>query len=531
MKVNVQLKDEVSLFVNEYYCNQYACLISGSFVEGLNNEFSDVDVIVFARDRNIVFNETLLYKVLKIQVIVIPVQNVADILWVDYLTCKGAFINMISKGVIVFDCNNFLKHLISHTKELELLGGRNLTDREVYMSKVKITSLLFDIMGGKNVDELLFSITELLDLITVFKLKINKYWCGEGKYRMKQIKKLDREFEARLILSVKEIYANKNKAPLISLTKELLDQHGGLLPYYSTANSLSKVSDDYLIIEIENDLNLKRIKKTIKGLSEFAKQIISQKINYYFFSSKSATVDKEEQNIYMVIETDKSFINDYLIDRLSFLVENREDLSKLSFPFQFDLIYRFSTKSIYSAVAPLFHKTSGFITEKPNRIFNTSFQIEFSLQFMQKIKNIWFKNNSQAFIAFNEYLLNCWIPEVYDNGVSFKTTDLINSKKNILLKFHTLYNDQKKELLQHYTSEKSADKSFFELLTTINEISDFDNIPLHQTYLVPNNVKDINIKQWSLYRETLFTLFAAVFIDNRFLSYIPFVIKKIELND
>ncbi|MGY0408804.1 MAG: nucleotidyltransferase domain-containing protein, partial [Polaribacter sp.] len=149
--INTKLVNNVTGFITTYYENQYSCLISGSYADGRNNEYSDVDVLVFTKDRNTVFNETLSYNKLKIQSIIIPVQNVQEILWVDYITCKGAIINMISKGYILFDSADYLKNLISHAQELEKLGGRPLTDNEVYMGRVRITSQLFDIMGGNDI--------------------------------------------------------------------------------------------------------------------------------------------------------------------------------------------------------------------------------------------------------------------------------------------------------------------------------------------------------------------------------------------
>lgn len=529
MKLNKNILQDIVLFINQYYSNQYACLISGSYVDGTNTEYSDIDVVVFVQDRNNVFNEMLSYKKLKIQAMIIPVQNIQETLWMDYITAKGAFIGMLAKGVIVFDHSNFLKHLIPHAKELKRVGCRLLTDHEVYMMRVKMTSLLYDLIDGENLDELLFTITQLIDFITEFKLKLNRIWCG--KYKIRSLGELDLEFQSKLLESVKEIFSNKNKIPLINLTTNLLNQHGGLLPYYSKANSLSKVYDDYLVIEIDNNSNSEIVKNTIRVLNDFVEQILMPKLNYYFFLSKPVHVNKVEQNIYMIIEADKHFINDYLIDRLNFLVKNKQEITKLLFPFQFDPVYKFSTKKIYASVTPLFHHVSKLIIEEPSKIFNTSFQIEWSLALMREIKKVWFKDDSNVFIAFNEYLLNCSLPLTYDNGINFRTTDLLKDKENTLKNFEAMYQNQKKELMESYNFSEIIEKSIVEFLRNSPKISDINAIPLYKTYLMADNLKDINVRQWSLYREILFTLFSIAFIDNRFVSFIPFVIKKIELND
>ncbi|MFH7017574.1 nucleotidyltransferase domain-containing protein [Flavobacterium sp. FlaQc-47] len=529
MKLNKDILKEITIFVNKYYSNQYACLISGSYVDGTNSEYSDIDVVVFVQNRNTVFNEMVSYKKLKIQAMIIPVQNIQETLWMDYITAKGAFIGMLAKGVIVFDHSNFLKHLIPHAKQLRQMGCMPLTDHEVYMMRVKITSLLYDIMDGKSLDELLFTITQIIDLTTEFKLRMNRIWCG--KYKIKSLGELDKTFQTLLLSAVEEIFGNKNKIPLIDLATSLLNQHGGLLPYYSKANSLTKVYDDYLVIEIDNNSNLEIVKKTIAVLNDFGKQIVVPKLKYYFFLSKPINVNKVEQNIYMIIEADKDFINDYLIDRLEFLVKNKREIAKLIFPFQFDPVYKFSTKNIYASLTPMFRQVSKLIIEKPNRIFDTSFQIEWSVSLMKEIKKIWFKDDSNVFVAFNEYLLNCFLPITCDNGMNFKTTDLLKDKENTLKKFEAMYNSQKREFTEIYNSSGVLEKSITKFLINSAETLNIEGIPLYKTYFINDNLKDINVKQWSLYREILFTLFSVVFIDNRFVSFIPFVIKKIELND
>jgi len=45
------LTSPITKFIHEYYSNQYATLLSGSHVDSKNNEFSDIDVIVFTTDR------------------------------------------------------------------------------------------------------------------------------------------------------------------------------------------------------------------------------------------------------------------------------------------------------------------------------------------------------------------------------------------------------------------------------------------------------------------------------------------------
>jgi hypothetical protein len=286
------------------------------------------------------------------------------------------------------------------------------------------------------------------------------------------------------------------------------------------------VFDDYLVIEIDNDSNHDRIRKTIAVLKNFVKQIRSYEINYYFFLSKPVVVNKREQNIYMIIEADKDFINDYLTDRLLFLVKDQHEISKLLFPFQFDPVYKFSTRKIYAKVAPLLRHVSNIITAKSDQILNTSFQIQFSIEIMKTIQKTWFSRDSKSFIDFNQYLLDCWLPISYDDGLSFKMDDLALKKEKILIKFDTMFDNQKKELLELYRERTKFENLTFTFLKNINYVRDIDNIPVFKSYPLRKSLTKIRTRQWSLYRETLFTIFSIALIDNRQISFIPFIMQK-----
>lgn len=532
MKINNKMVDEILIFLSKYYSNQYASLVTGSHVEGTNNEFSDIDVIIFTKDRNNVFNEMVLYNDLKLQTIIIPVQNLQEILWVDYATGQGTFVNMISKGHILFDKADFLKFLIPHTKELELLGAKPLSDYENYMARVKITSLLFDIKGADDIEEFLYTNANLIDLVTQFKLKASGSWCSEGKYRMKLIKALDAKFYQKLTASVAEIYGNKNKVPFINLATELLEQHGGLLPYYSKAHTLSKVSEDYLVVELDTDSNIERINYTIQILGEFLENVKQyKKINYYFFSSKPVIKNKAEQNVYLVIDTDKAYINDFLIDHLSFFISGKQNISRLLFPFQYDPVSRFSTKKIYHKLTPLFYSISNLMTTKKGRFFNASYQIQFAVHFLKEVKKIWFTNQPGMFSPFLQYLFDCWFVLTYDDGLSFKAEDMLESKKRNFEKFENLYEGQKKQLLNSYGSVSLIDKGVVAILEKARQIREIKNIPIYKAYLTPFGLSEMDKKHWSVYREVIFKTFSILFIDNRLISYIPFVVNKLESND
>lgn len=531
MGINEFILSEISNFLKTYYSNQFACLISGSYIDGKNNKYSDIDVLVFTKDRKKLFSETLPYNDLKIQVIIIPVQSIQEILWVDYTTCKGAYVDMLSKGKILFDNHFFLKNLVEHSKKLQLLGGQPLNEDVVYMTRVRITSLLDDIMGGNDVDELFFSISALVDELTILKLRFSGNWCGEGKHRMRQILALDEKFGTNLVNNIKEIYKNGNKTPLINWVKDSLKPYGGLLPYYSSlGHSFSKVTSDCLVIQVnaENKDDPKSIVKTIKIIGDFLDNLNSFKINYYFFFSAPIGKRNIVQNIYIAVETNEDFINNYLVDRLKFLISNKKGLVGLIFPFQFDPVYRFSDKILYGAVVPVFYKISQILIGNVDLMFDKNFQIKFSLTLFKELKNIWFENDSEKFILFLEYLMDCWHVYSYDDGLNSNTTEILRKKNLNLKEFNTSYSSQKEYLKNTYFKDEFNSKEVISYLQKIPKMKEIDNIPSYKSYLLGAKISHSNSKQWSFYKEFIYRMLSIILIDNQFISYIPFVILKLE---
>ena len=526
------ITEDLTLYIDKYHPDKYAYLVSGSYIDGTNNKYSDVDIVVFKKDINTVFNETSPYEDLKVQTIIVPIHSVQDILWADYTSCKGSFVDMVSKGIILHDESDFLKDLISHSKKLKEIGGRPLSDYESHQLRIEISSLLFDVMGSGNMNELIIPMNSIIDMVSELKIKSTGNWCGDGKCRMRHLKALDGVFYSNFIKAIDSFYNEKDKTPFVSIIKEEIERHGGMIAYYSKGSLLSKVTDNYMVVELDTKHgDILKTKNTIKVISDFIDDLKTNDIEYYFFSSKPIGKSKIEQNIYFIIHSDMTFINDYIIDRLRFLISNKEDLLKTTFPFQFDPTYMFSTSNIYSIVLPLFCAVSELFLSKPNRFFNQSFQMEFSLSFMRQIKNIWFANDSDSFVKFSDYLLECWMVFSYDDGLMFKIKDLLKNKDDVEGRFGKMYLEQKEDIVKIYKTENFMSEEINSILKSILDISDFSDIPEYKSYFLDKNLGVDVCKRWSLYKEITFRVFQVALIDNRFVAYIPFVISKIENND
>ncbi|MBE7633164.1 hypothetical protein F7642_02320 [Tenacibaculum finnmarkense genomovar ulcerans] len=533
MKLDKLIIEKIKNFVSSYYNYQYASMVTGSFVDGNNNEYSDIDVLIFTKDKRKVFSETLSYEELKIQAIVLPVQSIQEIFWVDYITGKGAYINMISKGLFLSGNSIFIRNLVSHAKKTKSLGVQPISDVEMYKSRVKISSLLDDIMGGKEISDLYLSIFGLIDEMTNLKLKCSGSWCGEGKHRMRQVRALDFSYYNKLILAIDSLYKNKNKKKIIELAKNQLDSYGGYLPYHSElGTTYSKVSSNSLVVEMKvkescDDIELLN---SVEEIKKFLDNLKFNNLSFYFYKSSPVGQNKLKQEIYIVIIADKDFLNDYLIDRLKMLVKNKNKIV-FNFPFKLDHEYRFTNNNLYAQVLPTFIKVSRFLIDNKNE-FNKEFQLKFSLIFLKKIKENIFENNSASFIAFIDYLFNCWFVNSYDDGLSQRSNELFDKRNNVLNSFNSLYQEQKKHLNYIYNESNIDDINLLEEeVKLLGKIRNVDSIPLYKAYLLGTEFNIKNRKKMSFYKEYVFRVLSTVLIDNYFISYVPFIISKIERNE
>ena len=120
--MNPKIIELVKEYIIENYSHQYATLITGSYAEGKETIYSDVDVIIFTTERIQKIIKTLNYKGITLQLIIFSVESIEYTLYEDFLSNKGVYIDMISKGFILLEPHHFLKHLKEYTTALKENG-------------------------------------------------------------------------------------------------------------------------------------------------------------------------------------------------------------------------------------------------------------------------------------------------------------------------------------------------------------------------------------------------------------------------
>lgn len=531
--MNNTLNKSIIQHINQYY-SDYACMLSGSYIDGSYNEYSDIDILIFTKDNNLVYNEMINIDNIKYQLIVIPVQKIGSILQNDFNTNTGVYLSMISKGVIIKDSEKkFLEALQEHVRELMSVGPKKMQEEELYFIKARITSLLYDVLGCKNKKELFFTIIELVDKLTTLKLLSSGNWCGQVKHKYYNLKKNDDIFLNELEQANKQYYINESTEALIKLTKEVLNQNGGVLPFYSQAKILTKTSYDYLVFEIgikkSSNKNKEELYQITKKIKSYIDSQTDNKGNYFYYSNNS--LSKSGIVIQFVIHASQSYINDFIIFRLNNILKiDSQSSIFVNLPIRFDPISTFFSMEIYYKLIPLFSHISDIclLTNKLD-YNNKESQLHEILFFFKKIRELWFNNKKDVFIEFLKYLNDCWLPYSYDDN--YKLGELKIVKEKILKNYTISYNQNKDILIKYYKMNVNYNEmDINNYLLRVAEISEIDCIPEYKTYFIKEDFHKYR-KEWVLFKEVISKVLDILFVDEGLKGYITYVIIKIEEND
>ena len=281
--MNPKIIELVKEYIIENYSHQYATLITGSYAEGKETIYSDVDVIIFTTERIQKIIKTLNYKGITLQLIFFSVESIEYTLYEDFLSNKGVYIDMISKGFILLDHHHFLKHLKEYTTALKEKGSTPLSKDEDEKYRSKITSYLLDIEGVKDTKRIFFVALLLIDVLAEFKLRLLRQWGGTGKTKSEFLRKVAPTFFEELQIATQMFFEKGDKDKLITITKELLDSTGGKFIQELNFQEFA-FSENMLVIQVSKVLHQKESAEIILAIVPFLKTL---SINAYHFISST----------------------------------------------------------------------------------------------------------------------------------------------------------------------------------------------------------------------------------------------------
>lgn len=287
---------------------------------------------------------------------------------------------------------------------------------------------------------------ELESKLTSLVLLSNGFWNGNVKYQYRNINSCSSEFFKQLKTSHIKYYAENDINPIVKLTRSVLNDVGGEMPYFSHIRILSKVSYNYLVFNIGiNDFrNSIELNNSIISIKNYIKEY-GVKNSYVF---RTRTDDKSElcMQLQYVIHANATAINNYIIPKINKIIEDKKVY--IYIPLRNNPAHPFS-QIIYKAITPIFDILSdifiknGVLISKENQIIYFLSIVEFlHTQF----------NNQEEFISFMHFYRNCIAVVPYE--LNFNIRD-ISSYTNIILNDYARRYSSFKSIIQSLNNNKN----------------------------------------------------------------------------
>lgn len=236
--------------ISELFPSIEAAVITGSFVDGTNSKYSDIDLILFSSiDQDFVV-ERMEYDNCNFDLIFIPIQNLSNIIKSDYFDYNGIYLNMIGKCIIVKDLINLILPL---RKFCENLYSHKTIYRQyslINQARSRFISTLDYFKSISSGGEIVFGVTALYQTILIYHKLINGNWSLKGKYNYLYLNQYYPEFISELDKASSTSILEMNPNGLVDFVENKLIKYLNCHYNLSTKDTLKVGYGTYIGIKI-----------------------------------------------------------------------------------------------------------------------------------------------------------------------------------------------------------------------------------------------------------------------------------------
>lgn len=215
-------------FINQFFPNCDGAVLAGSVVRGQGMATSDLDIVVFEKNINASYRESLIEFGWQIEVFVHNLSSYKHFFEMDYKNAKPSMQRMIVEGLILKD-EGILGVIKEEAKAMLEDGPERWTEETIRTKRYFITDVLDDFIGCQNRAEGIFIANTLANLLHEFVLRVNGHWIGTSKWIIRALKQYDETFAGYFVEAFDAFYQNGEKSRVIDLTDKVLMPYGGRL--------------------------------------------------------------------------------------------------------------------------------------------------------------------------------------------------------------------------------------------------------------------------------------------------------------
>jgi hypothetical protein len=513
----------------DYYLPDiFAACLTGSYVDQNFNEESDIDLWVLSYQRDYVFHETFIWDSLKMQVTHIPFTKVNEILWIDYFSRDGTYLNAFAKSEVIRDNNDYLLNLIAVCYSIYSDGPKAMSVLELQQKKAMVLNLLSDFKGSKSKQESFVILGDLVYNYASFYLHYNKSWTnGGGRHQLRNFRKLDPQLYEDLFSLYEHYFKDLNKNGLIEYFDKVFADFEGLDKGYTVSEGMLEVNQPYLVIQAYGltdyyDFHLNKLPIII--------DLVKNKIEDFLIFRSRAIGDTQinEDSVYIILFVSfTETINREIVPLLNESVIKNRSITA-NFPVNLDLSLVFSQQEMIKPVTTWLStlmKTAAFEGLTETKSFLAG------LEFFKLFHAVLFKHDDHEFLNFLTYLHALWFPSAYDRGRFFRVDQLVLEKANMVTVFINQYAQQERTLKALFSDGE------FRMIPVKSLLTFQDLVP----FLRPNQLQPTCINpvietetgllaskaHWIVYQNVLQIALAGLYIPQNKMSYLSFAIMAI----
>jgi hypothetical protein len=281
------VKNEFSDIVNlceKEFPDAKTLILVGSKSFNCSTDGSDIDILVFsdfARRSFQMHYSTKRYP--SIDLIIIPKHEVLQYIYYDILSLRGALVEMLKRGVIIKDENNYGREIMDYFSSHSFFYPK-MTDNQIKKIRIEITDSLADLQGTRSVEENIFSVFSIVDNLVKINLDSYQILFGSGKTRIRRFREAFPELNNELMAGVKGYICNGSIQPFKKTIIKNLTNFGGYInKNYSTRICGDRLDRINCAIKISQDVI--DFKTFISGLDFKILESVNLDVQFFFFDN------------------------------------------------------------------------------------------------------------------------------------------------------------------------------------------------------------------------------------------------------
>jgi hypothetical protein len=218
--------DAAKQFILEYFPNCHAAVLAGSVVRGEGTHTSDLDIVIFEKERKESYRESLVVYDWPIEIFVHGLTSYQFFFKDDCKRGTPSMPRMVSEGIVIKD-EGVMERLKIEADKLLAEGPELWSSKEMETKRYFVTDTLDDFIGCDKREETIFAANILAGQLSEFYLRTRGQWTGSSKWTVRALKNYDPEFAATFVKAFEEFYRKDDKTAVIRLVDAVLKPYGG----------------------------------------------------------------------------------------------------------------------------------------------------------------------------------------------------------------------------------------------------------------------------------------------------------------